>query len=329
MNKRYISGCLVLLMLFCDLGLMVRPAAAEDAKVNVALNKAVTVSEQDLLYEGQKEKAVDGDVNTHWSASSPSSESNPHWLTIDLGAPYELSGAELTWKDKDQVVKYLIEVSDDGNNWSTVVDQTTNEIKQTVASEEFQTSTSVQYVKVTIPYYAGATWWPGISELKVWGEEEEIDPATITSYDPVKVNTVAGVAPVLPTKVTAKYLNDKSGSVPVEWDSIDPSEYANAGSFTVTGAVYGASLPAEANVTVGGYRTDYVRGVDISTLTAIEDNGGKYLDSNGTERDLLDILKDRGVNYVRLRLWNDPQKSGGYNDKDDVIRLAERVKKKV
>lgn len=170
---------------------------------------------------------------------------------------------------------------------------------------------------------------PGISELKVWGKEEKIDPATITSYDPVKVNTVAGVAPVLPTKVTAKYPNDKSGSVPVEWESIDPSEYAHAGSFTVTGAVYGAPVQPEATVTVGGYRTDYVRGVDISTLTAIEANGGKYLDSNGTERDLLDILKDRGVNYVRLRLWNDPQKSGGYNDKDDVIRLAERVKKKV
>lgn len=330
MNKRYISGCLVLLMLFCDLGLMVRPAAAEDAKVNVALNKAVTVSEQDLLYEGQKEKAVDGDVNTHWSAGSPTSESNPHWLTIDLGAPYELSGAELTWKDKDQVVKYLIEVSDDGNNWSTVVDQTTNEIKQTVANEEFQTSTSAQYVKVTIPYYAGATWWPGISELKVWGEEEEIDPATITGYDAVQVKTVAGVAPVLPTKVTAQYLNRKWGSVPVEWDSIDPLEYASTGNFTVTGTVYGAPPEPrpEATVIVGGYRTDYIRGVDISTLTAIEDKGGKYVDSNGTERDLLDILKDRGVNYVRLRLWNDPQKSGGYNDKEDVIRLAKRVKKK-
>ncbi|WP_145322324.1 glycosyl hydrolase 53 family protein [Paenibacillus xylanexedens] len=329
MNKRYISGCLVLLMLFCDLGLMVRPAAAEDAKVNVALNKSVTVSEEDLLYGGQREKAVNGDVNTHWSASSPSSESNPHWLTIDLGAPYELSGAELTWKDKDQVVKYLIEVSNDGNNWSTVVDQTTNEIKQSVASEEFQTSTPVQYVKITIPYYAGANWWPGISEIKVWGEGVVNDPANITRYDSVQVKTLAGVAPVLPAEVRAQYLNEKSGSVPVKWDSIDPSKYAHAGSFTVTGAVYGASIsPPEANVTVEGYREDYVRGVDISTLTAIEANGGKYLDSNGTERDLLDILKDRGVNYVRLRLWNDPQKSGGYNDKEDVVELAARVKAK-
>lgn len=328
MNKRYISGCLVLLMLFCDLGLMVRPAAAEEAKVNVALNKAVTVSEEDLLNGGQKEKAVDGNGSTHWSASSPSSESNPHWLTIDLGSPYELSGAELTWKDKDQVIKYLIEVSTDGSNWSTLVDKTTNETKQTVASEEFQTNTSVQYVKVTIPYYAGPNWWPGISEIKVWGEEEEIDPSTITAYDAIQVKTVAGVAPVLPTKVTAQYLIEKSGSVPVEWNSISPSEYAHAGSFTVTGEVYGAPVQPEATVIVEGYREDYVRGVDISTLTAIEDKGGKYVDSNGTERDLLDILKDRGVNYVRLRLWNDPQKSGGYNDKEDVIRLATRVKEK-
>ncbi|QLG39806.1 glycosyl hydrolase 53 family protein [Paenibacillus sp. E222] len=326
MHKRYISGCLVLLMLFCDLNLAVRPAAAA-AKVNVALNKAVTVSSEDLQWGGNKENAVDGKGDTKWSASSPTSIDHPHWLTVNLGASYNLSGLELTWKDANEVVKFLVEVSEDGNTWTPVADHSANDKAESQVNLDFEAE-AVQYVKVTIPYYAGTDWWPGISELQIWGEEEVRNPADIEHYDQVNVSTVSRTAPVLPEKVTAHYKNGKSGLVPVAWEEINPSQYASAGSFTVTGDVYGAPIQPEATVTVEGYRSDFVRGVDISTLTAIEDNGGYYLDSNGAKRDLLDILKDRGVNYVRLRLWNDPQKSNGYNDKEDVIRLAQRVKGK-
>ncbi|MFS0855008.1 glycosyl hydrolase 53 family protein [Paenibacillus taichungensis] len=326
MHKRYISGCLVLLLLFCDLGLVVRPAAAAE-KVNVALNKAVTVSSEDLQWEGYKEKAVDGNGDTKWSADSPTSVDQPHWLTVNLGASYNLSGAELTWKDENEVVKFLVEVSEDGNTWTPVEDHSANDKAESQVNLDFQAD-AVQYVKVTIPYYAGPNYWPGISEFQIWGEEEVRNPADIVKYDPVNVSTVSRTAPVLPAKVTAHYQNGKSGLVPVAWEEVAPPQYASAGSFTVTGDVYGAPIQPEATVTVEGYRSDFVRGVDISTLTAIEDNGGYYLDSNGAERDLLDILKDRGVNYVRLRLWNDPQKSNGYNDKEDVIRLAQRVKEK-
>jgi len=324
-NKKYISGCLVLFMLFCELGFWVRPAAA--AGVNVALNKQVTVSAEDLQYGGNKEHAVDGNADTQWSADSRNEAGHPHWLMVDLGGTYQVSGAELTWKDKGQVVKYHVEVSTDGVQWTTGADERANETAQDTAKVSFQAD-DVRYVKITIPYYAGPDWWPGIAELKVWGQEEGLNPELITSYSPLTISTLKGIAPVMPAEVQAHYPNGKTADVPVSWNAIDPSQYASAGSFTVTGDVYGAPTQPVADIQVGGYRDDFVRGVDISTLTAIEDNGGKYLDSNGTERDLLDILKDRGVNYVRLRLWNDPQKSGGYNDKADVIRLAKRVKEK-
>ncbi|RED63970.1 glycosyl hydrolase 53 family protein [Cohnella lupini] len=70
---------------------------------------------------------------------------------------------------------------------------------------------------------------------------------------------------------------------------------------------------------------DFVKGADISTLQAIEDAGGKYFD-NGVERDLLAILKDKGVNYIRLRIWNNPVQAEGYNDKAHTVELAKRVK---
>ncbi|MFX3650530.1 MAG: glycosyl hydrolase 53 family protein [Paenibacillus sp.] len=328
MNKRYISGCLVLLMLFCDLGLMVRPAAAEETKVNVAHNKAVTVSTEYLEWGSNKDHLVDGKGDTHWAATAGVTTEQPQWAMIDLGQDYNLSGAEITWRE-NTVVKYMVETSADQQAWTKVVDQSENADPEQIADLSFEQK-GVRYIRLNISFFKGEGVWPEILEFKVWGEAEGTEPANITEYDPVEVKTVTRSAPVLPNQVKAWYGNEKSGMVPVTWDTIDPLEYASAGNFTVTGTVYGAPPEPrpEAKVIVEGYREDYVRGVDISTLTAIEDKGGKYVDSNGTERDLLDILKDRGVNYVRLRLWNDPQKSGGYNDKEDVIRLAKRVKEK-
>lgn len=69
----------------------------------------------------------------------------------------------------------------------------------------------------------------------------------------------------------------------------------------------------------------FIKGVDISTLQAIEAKGLKYYE-NGQEKDLLTILKEHGVNYVRLRVWNNPTESGGFNDKAKLLELAPRIK---
>ncbi|WP_434756506.1 glycosyl hydrolase 53 family protein [Paenibacillus amylolyticus] len=324
MNKRYISGCLVLMLLFCDLGLIARPAEA--AKNNVALNKTVTVSSDEKRWGGDKAHLVDGDLSTHWSTEAGVTPEKPEWVMIDLGDTYNLSGAEIMWRE-NTVVKYSLEISTDQQQWSTVADQQDNADAKQISDLTFQQN-NVRYIKLNISFYKEDGAWPQILEFKVWGESEGMEPANITGFDSVQLSTLPRSAPILPAEVKANYTNKKSGLVPVTWDSIDPSKYEKSGEFSVTGAVYGTDKKPVATVVVQGYRSDYVRGVDISTLTAIEAKGGKYLDSNGTERDLLDILMDRGVNYVRLRLWNDPQKSGGYNDKADVIKMAVRAKQK-
>lgn len=55
---------------------------------------------------------------------------------------------------------------------------------------------------------------------------------------------------------------------------------------------------------------NFVKGMDISMLPEMESMGVKYYD-NGTEKDLVKILKDHGVNYIRARLWVDPQSADG------------------
>ena len=74
--------------------------------------------------------------------------------------------------------------------------------------------------------------------------------AKIISIDEVSVKTTAKKAPQLPSKVTVRYENGTSEQVTVTWDSIDPAQYAQAGTFTVEGVVAGTSIKAKATITV-------------------------------------------------------------------------------
>lgn len=67
------------------------------------------------------------------------------------------------------------------------------------------------------------------------------------------------------------------------------------------------------------------RGVDISFTPQIEDVGGVYT-VNGIPKNVLDIFKDNGVNYVRLRIWHTP--IGGYCGTANTLAFAQRIKAK-
>ncbi len=67
-----------------------------------------------------------------------------------------------------------------------------------------------------------------------------------------------------------------------------------------------------------------ILGADISSLKKSEDKGGIYRDENGVNCDAMQILKDHGVNYTRLRVWVNP--TDGYHNKDRVLHMARRVK---
>jgi len=49
-----------------------------------------------------------------------------------------------------------------------------------------------------------------------------------------------------------------------------------------------------------------IRGVDISSVISLEEAGMKFYDDNGNEQDIFRTLADHGVNYIRVRIWNEP-----------------------
>jgi beta-galactosidase len=76
---------------------------------------------------------------------------------------------------------------------------------------------------------------------------------------------------------------------------------------------------------------DKMLGADISFLPQLEDRGMKFSD-NGTQKDAVQILKDNGMNYIRLRLFVNPENDSGYSPKkgfcdlNHTIAMAKRVK---
>ncbi len=65
---------------------------------------------------------------------------------------------------------------------------------------------------------------------------------------------------------------------------------------------------------VEGLSNDFIRGVDISSYVSITESGATFKDENGNvleDAEFFQLLADSGVNYVRVRIWNDPYTAEG------------------
>jgi arabinogalactan endo-1,4-beta-galactosidase len=54
--------------------------------------------------------------------------------------------------------------------------------------------------------------------------------------------------------------------------------------------------------------TEFAKGADVGWLPQMESTGYKFYDSDGSEKDCLQLLKDRGMNSIRLRVFVNPKK---------------------
>lgn len=86
------------------------------------------------------------------------------------------------------------------------------------------------------------------------------------------------------------------------------------------------ALSAQVNI-----ERPYAVGADISWLQSQEDRGIRFSD-NGTEGDAIEILRDNGFNYIRLRIFVNPKSELGYSQRDGycdlehTLEMARRIK---
>ena len=106
-------------------------------------------------------KAIDGDLGTRWS----SAYSDPQWLEIDLGASRHVGRVKLYWEAAASC-HYDLQVSEDGNSWSTIYTDTNGD----GGTDDISGLSGVgRYVRI---YSHSRTTSYGVSlfEVKVYGD---------------------------------------------------------------------------------------------------------------------------------------------------------------
>lgn len=136
--------------------------------------------------------------------------------------------------------------------------------------------------------------------------------------------TSSGSTPISSSSSSSAQSSSSSVSVPEESSTSYDPELHNDEVYDYAGL--------KVNAPTNTLGEDFAYGADLSSVAAVENSGGVYFNEDGNPEDVFRILARDGVNYCRLRLWNDPYNAegksygGGENDLVTDIRLARRAK---
>ncbi len=120
---------------------------------------------------------------------------------------------------------------------------------------------------------------------------------------PTRTNTPGGASPT-PTRTPTR-TNTPGGA------TLTPTRTATR---TRTPTSQPSATPTRTATSLpgGGALPSFYLGADISWVPQEEASGKKYSD-NGVQKDIFQILKDHKINFIRLRIFNDPRAPGGYS----------------
>ena len=125
---------------------------------NRALRKSVTVSSiEGAGLEGAK--AVDGQMGTRWSSQF----SDPQFITVDLGEPFDLTELDVYWETA-YARSYVIQASADGTTWVVVK----NEAAGDGGIDRIPVSVRARYIKL-IGVQRATQWGYSILEFEMYG----------------------------------------------------------------------------------------------------------------------------------------------------------------
>ncbi|MGH8047342.1 MAG: glycosyl hydrolase [Chthoniobacterales bacterium] len=147
---------------------------------NVALGQAATAS---TFQSGNAPaNAADGNTaSTRWAAVDAT---YPQWWRVDLGSAKTLTRADIAWySSATRSYKYKIEISTDGNSYSTVVDKTANTAFGDT-SDAF--SATARYVRVTLTGGSSGTGFGSAYEFAIFGNNVTSSIRIVNATDHVQ-----------------------------------------------------------------------------------------------------------------------------------------------
>lgn len=202
-------------------------------------------------------------------------------------------------------------------------------IEFTSVSEGEITTEGVSVANLTTTVYGGENQEGVTPEVTFQGNEEEYELSVVdSSLDNVNIrienNRIIGLkgGTTNEVKLTTNITNIEtiftvtvqnrsySSNYTSLWTSDDFEETEDW--FDTKNSINSSNIQPINNLS-----SDFANGVDISSVKALYENGARYYDYDGNEQSLFYLLKDAGVNWVRIRLWNRPSET--YVNGSDTI----------
>lgn len=139
--------------------------------VNLAEGRTASASSEQA--EHSASRAVDGDSQTRWCASSAQTN---QWLSVDLGGEEVIRYVGIEFEREAKNYGCRLEVSSDGADWRTVAQKTASSQPQWGGSREafFAMDVKARYVRVVFTELRNKCW-ASIRRLGVYSKEVESD----------------------------------------------------------------------------------------------------------------------------------------------------------
>lgn len=124
---------------------------------NIALNKPVTVSNEDQYHVGAQ--AVDGNFSNAWFATG-----DTNFIYVDLEQSYPVCKIKINWFSNGRGKDYLAQVSTDATNWTTIFTRTDN----AATSDSMNVTGTGRYVRIYVT--SKVNTWSGLemAELRIY-----------------------------------------------------------------------------------------------------------------------------------------------------------------
>ncbi len=160
-------------------------------------------------------------------------------------------------------------------------------------------------------------------EVALFAGSNKADPVATTGWGNWETNS-------LTFEVTENTKEVKIGAT----ISGKPNAWGNLDNFQLVSIDEQTPQPVPADIfveRVEGIAKDFIKGVDVSSILSLEQSGVTFYNEKGQKQDIFTTLAESGVNYVRVRVWNNPYDAegngygGGNNDLDKAIEIGKRA----
>ncbi len=130
------------------------------------------------------ENAFDEDIRTVWSAKTGD---KGEWLQVDLGSVANINAVQINFAEQDTNIKgrtvktyqqYVLEISDDGKQWKTLVDKSKNQKDAPHDYIELAAPAKARYVKLTNFHQSGGGKF-SIRDLRIFDRSNVAKPAAV------------------------------------------------------------------------------------------------------------------------------------------------------